>query len=223
MTSGAQNSGTAGSGAQSSGTPAPGTAAALGVRGGAAGEGTGMNAWGQPSPCHSSSTSASTSASRWSAAARADSYSSEEEELALDEEDEEDEQEHEEEHERPPNHDWIDACLRSTSSTSSSSSSSSTLPSPFRTDLPPASTADFAPTTALGSIETTTSATPAITTTEGAPRRRAPMRCKTPGCDGSGSTKPYKLTHCSMRCCPRRATSRHLEKISHSQAFLNKS
>jgi hypothetical protein len=224
--SGSTGSGTAGSGARSSGTTGSGAAAAaLGVRGGAAGEGTGMNTWAQPSPRHSTSTSmstsASTSASRWSTAARADSYSSEEEELTLDEEDEheEDEHEHEEEHESPPNHDWIDACLRSTSSSSSSSSSSSTLPSPFRTDLPPASTGASAFTRALdpatiGSIETT-SATP-ITATGGVatqatqvtqPRRqRAPMRCKTPGCDGSGSTRPYKLTHCSMRCCPKRTS-----------------
>jgi hypothetical protein len=189
------------SGATGSGTTGSGDAAPLG--------GSGMNSWAQPPPRYSSTSTA---------ASRTDNYSSEEEELALDDDDDD---EIEEEHESPPNHDWIDACLRSTSSTSSTSSSSSstsssTLPSPFRTDLPPASTAASAFTRALdpatiGSIETT-SATP-ITATGGVatqatqvaqPRRRAPMRCKTPGCDGSGSTKPYKLTHCSMRCCPRR-------------------
>jgi hypothetical protein len=185
--------GTTGSGSTGSG------AAALGESSTAS---TGMNSWTQPPPRYSSSTSTAT---------RTDNYSSEEEEIALDDDEEEDEEE-EEEHESPPNHDWIDACLRSTSS-SSSSTSSSTLPSPFRTDLPPASTAGSVFTRALGSatigsIETT-SATP-ITATGGGitqPRRRAPMRCKTPGCDGSGSTKPYKLTHCSMRCCPRRVPS----------------
>jgi hypothetical protein len=203
--SGTPGSGTTGTGSLSSGTTGSGAAA---------GEGAGMNSWSQPPPRHSTSTSMSTSAStssRWSAAARADNYSSEEEELALDEEEDEDEEEEEieEEHGSPPNHDWIDACLRScNSSSSSSSSSSSTLPSPFRTDLPPASTVVNAIATAtIGSIETT-SATP-ITAPEGAPRRRAPMRCKTPGCDGSGSTKPYKLTHCSMRCCPRRVPRHH--------------
>jgi hypothetical protein len=194
--------GISGSGALSSGTAGSGDAAPLG--------GSGMNSWTQPPPRYSSTSTA---------ASRTDNYSSEEEEIALD--DDEEEKEEEEEHGSPPNHDWIDACLRScntSSSSSSTTSSSSTLPSPFRTDLPPASTAASAFTRALdpatiGSIETT-SATP-ITATGGVatqatqvtqPRRqRAPMRCKTPGCDGSGSTKPYKLTHCSMRCCPRRS------------------
>jgi hypothetical protein len=199
---GFSGSGTPGSGTRSSGSTGSGSAAAIG--------GSGMNSWAQPPPRYSSTSTA---------ASRTDNYSSEEEEIALDEEDEEDEIE-EEEHESPPNQDWIDACLRScntTTNSSSSSTSSSTLPSPFRTDLPPASTAASAFTRALdpatiGSIETT-SVTPTITpgggiTTQATqvtqPRRRAPMRCKTPGCDGSGSTKPYKLTHCSMRCCPRR-------------------
>jgi hypothetical protein len=84
---GSLSSGTAGSGARSSGSTGSGAAAALGVRGGAAGEGTVMNSWTQQQPRHSS---ASTS-SRWPAAARADSYSSEEEELTLgDDEDDRD-------------------------------------------------------------------------------------------------------------------------------------
>jgi hypothetical protein len=187
---GARNSGTTGSGA---------AAAALGVRGGAAAEGTGMNTWSLQQPRHSSTSTSASTSSRWSAAARAESYSSEEEELTLDDDGEE--QEQEEEHESPSNHDWIDACLRSTTSPSSSSSSS-TLPLPFRTDLPPASTAvnaTHAPT--ISSIGTTTAATAVTpaTATEG-----APMRCKTPGCDGSGSTRFARTTHCSMRCCPRR-------------------
>jgi hypothetical protein len=173
--------GTAGSGSTGSGT-----AAALG--------GSGMNSWTQPPPRYSST----------SAATRTDNYSSEEEELALDE----DEDDIEEEHENPPNHDWIDACLRSCNTTSSSSSSSSTLPSPFRTDLPPASTVAFALTSALDPAIASANATEECVTMQTTqvtlPRRRAPMRCKTPGCDGSGSTRPYKLTHCSMRCCPRR-------------------
>jgi hypothetical protein len=106
-----------------------------------------------------------------------------------------------------------DACLRSTSS----SNFSSTLPSHFRTDQPRASTvvhAAAAITVTMGSIGTTT-ATP-ITATGGAPRRqRAPMRCKTPGYDGCGSTRPDRFRHCSMRCCPRRHLQTQVVSLAH--------
>jgi hypothetical protein len=145
----------------SSGSTASGGTGAGAAAQGALGESftasTAMNSWAQQPPRHSSSTSTSASTcSRWSAA-RADSYSSEEEELALDEDEEEEvEIEEEEEHESPPNHDWIDACLRSCCSSSSSSStstgsSSSTLPSPFRTDQPPSTAATTA--TTIGTVD----------------------------------------------------------------------
>jgi hypothetical protein len=112
------NSGATGSGSLSSGSTGSGTAAARG--------GSGVNSWVQQQPRYCST----------STATRTGSYSSEEEELTLDDDEEE---EIEEEHESPPNHDWIDACLRSTSSSSSrsfnTSNNSSTLPSQLRTDL----------------------------------------------------------------------------------------
>jgi hypothetical protein len=150
--------------ARSSGSMASGAAAL--------GEGSGLNSWAQQQPHYSSAAS-----SQWTAS-RADGYSSEEEELALGDEEEE-------EHESPPN--WIDACLRS-----SSTNSSSTRPSQLRAEQPSASTVANA-TATIGTV----GAIP-ITTGGGATRRRrAPMRCKTPGCDGSGSTP---ATFAAARC-----------------------
>jgi hypothetical protein len=98
----------------------------------------------------------------------------------------------------------------------SSSSSSSARPSRFCSDQPPASTVVNA---AIGSIGTTTTTTP-ITATGGTPRQRAPMRCKTPDCDGSGS-RPGRFRHCSMRCCQRRHLQIHTAAATATGGFAD--